>query len=83
MYTEGFPKLLDLILKFTSDSGATVLYFDQKLLTFSLTKQSKLKCRKVLFLSTILLWFFGIRTVQAELSHSDQFPFPICTILHY
>jgi hypothetical protein len=75
MYTERLPKLLNLVFKLTSNSGATILYFDKDLKLFSLTAQSKWKCQKVAFVNTLILLFFLVRTIQAKLVNHVQFPF--------
>jgi hypothetical protein len=76
MYTKRFLILLEKITKVTSDSGATTLYFNRKnLQVFSATKQSQLKCKKCMLVSTIILLFAGIRTIEAKLKNDEQFPF--------
>jgi hypothetical protein len=76
MYTKRFLILLEKITKVTSDSGATTLYFNRKnLQVFSATKQSELKCKKCMLVSTIILLFAGIRTIEAKLRNDEEFPF--------
>jgi hypothetical protein len=82
MYTERFLILLEKIFKFTSDSGATTLYFNRNhVRPFSATKQSQLKCKKVMLVSTIILLFIGFRTVQANLKNDEQFLFCYIVLL--
>jgi hypothetical protein len=81
MYTKTFPILLQKLFKLTSNSGASILYFDPDKLSFSFTEQSKLRCRNVLLLNTLVLLFFSFRTVQAKLINHAEFAFCYMTLL--
>jgi hypothetical protein len=73
MYTKTFPILVQTVFKYTSNSGASVLYFNKETSSFSFTKQSKLNCRKVLVLSTLMLLFYTFRTIQTKLINHAEF----------
>jgi hypothetical protein len=81
MYTKTFPILLQNIFKLTSNSGASILYFEKEKQAFSCTKQSKLRCRNVLVLNTLLLLFLSVRTVQAKLINHAEFAFCYMVLL--
>jgi hypothetical protein len=81
MYTKIFPILLQKLFKLTSNSGASILYFDKDKLSFSFTEQSKLRCRIVLVLNTLMLMFFSFRTVQAKLINHAEFAFCYMAVL--
>jgi hypothetical protein len=73
MYTKNFS--WHFILKFISDSGATILSFNKDSKLFTFTNRSKLKCKKVLLFNTAILLFFVIRTVEAQITNHALFPF--------
>jgi hypothetical protein len=75
MFTKTFPILLQKQFKLTSNSGASILYFDPDKLSFSLTEQSKRKCRNILVLFTLVLLFFSIRTIQTKITNHAEFVF--------
>jgi hypothetical protein len=81
MYTKTLPLLIEKLFKFTSNSGASILYFDKAKLSFSSTKQSKLKCRKVFLLNTLMLLFFSYRTVQTKFVNHHEFAFCYVVLL--
>jgi hypothetical protein len=81
MYTKTFPILLQKLFKLTSNSGASILYFDKDKMSFSFTEESKLRCRNVLVLNTFVLLFLSVRTVQAKLINHAEFAFCYMAVL--
>jgi hypothetical protein len=81
MYTKTFPKVFRQLLRFTSGSGVSSLYFNPDKQLFFVTKEAKLKCQKLFFLNTFLFTFISIRTIQAKLRNDSQFPYCYMALL--